>query len=97
MKKNNWPNLPDSYGNGERHFDMAMAARDTAEPYVFGTAIGVAAGLHYWVPVWLAILQAIGCYFLAMMPIKRNLKIARAMMQEDIRAYQEYLDSDKDD
>ena len=92
-----WPNLPENYGNGQRNFDMTKAAYDASEPYIYGTALGVFFGIQYWLPIWAAILGAIASYFLAVAPLKRNLKKARAMWEEDIRAYHEHLESNTND
>ncbi len=86
-----WPNLPESYGEGQRQFDMAKAALDAVEPPSYLSAIlAFSAGSHY-VPLWAAACGAAIAYLAFVQPCKRRLKAARLAWVEDVRAYQQFL------
>ena len=89
-----WPNLPEDYGNGQRHFDMAKAAYDVAEDSAWLIAGGIGYGIYAWWHIWwIAIPASVAAYFIYITPYKRNLEVGRKLWQDDIRAYHEYLDS----
>lgn len=88
-----WPNLPEQYGEGQRQFDMAKSAHDALEPISYLAAMLAFVAAGRFVPAWLALAPAIGVYALAMIPAKRRLSAARRSWEDDMRAYQEFLDS----
>lgn len=69
--------LPETYSAEERLYDLAVAARDTAEPLAWGAGIGyggiVAIATHAW---WLLPVVAPAVWWLLMRPYKRRVKTA---------------------
>lgn len=88
-----WPNLPEDYGNGQRHFDMAKAAYDVAEDSAWLIAGGIGYGIYAWSHIWwVAVPAALAGYFIFLSPHKRTLETGRKLWAEDIQAYQEHLE-----
>lgn len=87
----NWPNLPESYGEGQRQFDMAKSVSDAIEPTAWLAGMLALAALADRVSLWLALPCAAAIYLWLTVPARRRLAKSRKLWEADIVAYQDYL------
>jgi hypothetical protein len=88
-----WPNLHESYGEGERQYDMAKAALDVAEDLAWLGAIGVGGAALHLAPWWVATPLAFATYWLLMRPYRRRLQKAREHWWRDQETYDRWVRS----
>jgi hypothetical protein len=89
--------LSESYGEGQRQYDMASAAMFAIEKVapLFASFAGCSAYLKWG---WIAgILAAAAAWWLFLMPYKNALKVATERWDAERAAYAEYLASTHDE
>lgn len=85
--------LPEDYGEGERQYDMAMAALGAAENLSQWIGILMAAALMQRFPWWVAIIAGAVLWKLAQWPHEKRLQKASELWDRDRAAYSAALRS----
>lgn len=85
--------LPEDYAEGQRQYDMALAAKTAAEPLVWSTGAGA-----FWLATLLlnpiaGVFALVLTYWACMRPLKKRLKQASVEWELDRKAWELHIAS----
>lgn len=79
--------LPEDYGLGQRQYDLALAALQAAEPWIYAAAVLAGGCLAFIMHQWAAFLVAVPVYLIGMIPLKRARAAASTAWQAEREAW----------